>query len=168
MIGGYISMNIFLLISSKTWCAETLGLSQELITLPGMLKLVSGYTVASSLASIFLLEEPKDFDQPEISAGELFKLMPKIIFHKETRWVILLAPIFETLYTFVGSYYVIKIQNMGFTKEQISAWDSKLIVLDLATMVLLGKLSISEKYWHYYKISNTVCFVTVSKTARDY
>lgn len=133
-----------------------------MITLPGFLNFVGIYTLIGTIISFYLLNEPKDAEQPDISAIELIKLVPKIVFHKETRWEILMTPIFETVYSFVERYYIIRIQDMGFSKEEISMWDSSTFFIDLGVMFLLGRLSISEKYWDYYRVSNTVCYLTVT------
>ena len=109
-----------------------------------------------------LLHEPKGIEQPEISTVDLIKLIPKIVTHKVGRWEILSTPIFELVYIFVGSYYMIRLQDIGFTKEEVSFMDSFMIVGDLVVMVILGKMSIGNNCWKSYRYSNTICYLVVS------
>ena len=162
IVGPFLSANIYLMISSKTWCVETLGLKQELVTMNGWLHFQGVFCTVAVIVSFYLLKEPETGEKPEITTAGLLKLIPKIVLHKNTRWEILISPCFELVYTFVGRYYMIRLQDIGFSKEEVSFLDSFMIVGDLLVMVILGKMKIAKKVWKSYRYSNTICYFVVS------
>lgn len=151
-----------MLLSSKEWCVNTLGLTDQLVTMPGWLRFSAVYTIIAVVVGYLLLKEPKNFEKPEITTMGLVKVIPKIVFHKNTRWELLVTPAFELLYGFVGQYYMIRLQDIGFSKEEVSFLDSFMIVGDLIIMAILGKMSIANDCWKAYRYSNTICYLVVS------
>lgn len=87
--------------------------------------------------------------------------MPKIITQKNTKWEILISPLFESMHFFAGKTLVLRLQNRGFSKEEISEIDSYFLIFDLLISFVYGNMKISKNLWKYYKITNTTSLIAV-------
>lgn len=168
IIGPFLSANVYLLLSSEKWCMETLGLSGALLNLQTWLTFCSVFSIVASVVSFFLLKEPHHGEKPEISVKGLTQIVPKILFHKNARWEILMSFLFEITYNFVGQFYIVRLQEIGFSKEELSFIDSFMVVGDLLIMVILSKMDIAKNALKSYRYSNTICFIVVSALKLKY
>jgi len=65
------------------------------------------------------------------------------------------------MHFFMPAVGAFRLQDIGFTIEELSFFDSYMILFDIGVVFLIGALNLKDKLWYYFSLSNTMMTTTV-------